>query len=70
MDTVICSDLPYSLVVYFMTLSKSPLLCSVLATGPEGRGFELRQDDVILRAIKIRSTPSCRMGSKAGVPMS
>jgi hypothetical protein len=39
---------------------------SVLTTGPKGCGFESGQDDGFLRAIKIRSTPSSRMGSKAG----
>jgi hypothetical protein len=39
---------------------------SVLATGPKGRGFEPGQGDGFLRAIKIRSTPSSQMGSKAG----
>jgi hypothetical protein len=50
-----------------------PLCChlggvvvSVLATGPKGRGFETGQGDGLLRAIKIRSTPPSRMGSKAG----
>jgi hypothetical protein len=43
---------------------------SVLATGPKGRGFEPGRGDVLLRAIKIRSTPSSRMGSKAGGTMS
>jgi hypothetical protein len=39
---------------------------SVLATGPKGCGFKPSQGDGFLRAIKIRSTPSSRMGSKAG----
>jgi hypothetical protein len=43
---------------------------SVLATGPKGVGFEPGQGDGFLRAIKIRGTPSSRMGSKAGGPMS
>jgi hypothetical protein len=47
------------------TLSVSRL-GGVLATGPKGRGFKPGQGDVFLRAIKIRSTPSSRMGSKAG----
>jgi hypothetical protein len=38
----------------------------VLATGPTGRGFKPGRDDGCLRAIKIRSTPSSRMGSKSG----
>jgi hypothetical protein len=42
------------------------VVVSVLATGPRGRGFEPGQGDGFLRAIKIRSTPSSRMGSKAG----
>jgi hypothetical protein len=44
----------------------SPWWCSVLVTGPKGCEFEPGQDDGFLRAIKIRSTPSSRMGSKAG----
>jgi hypothetical protein len=31
---------------------------SVLANGPNGRGFEPDKGDGFLRAIKIRSTPS------------
>jgi hypothetical protein len=42
------------------------VVVSVLATGPRGRGFEPGQSDGILRATKIRSTPSSRRGSKAG----
>jgi hypothetical protein len=39
---------------------------SMLITEPQGRGFEPGQGDEILRAIKIRSTPSSQMGSKGG----
>jgi hypothetical protein len=39
---------------------------SVLATGPNGSGFEPGLGGGFLRAIKIRSTSSSRMGSKAG----
>jgi hypothetical protein len=39
---------------------------SVLGTAPKGCGFEPGQGDGFLRVIKIRSTPSSRMGSKAG----
>jgi hypothetical protein len=42
------------------------IVVSVLATGPKGCGFEPGQGDGFLRTIKIRSTPSSRMGSKAG----
>jgi hypothetical protein len=42
------------------------LVVSVLATGPKGCGFEPGQGDEFLRAIKIRSISSSRMGSKAG----
>jgi hypothetical protein len=42
------------------------VVVSVLATGPKGCGFELGQGNGFLRAIKIRSTPSSRTGSKAG----
>jgi hypothetical protein len=38
---------------------------SVLTTGPTGSGFEPGQGDGFLRAVKIRSTPSSRMRSKA-----
>jgi hypothetical protein len=41
---------------------------SVLATGPMSREFKHGQGYGFLRAIKIRSTPSSRMGSKAGGP--
>jgi hypothetical protein len=43
---------------------------SVLATGPKGLGFRPGRGDGFLRAIKIRSTSSSRMGSEAGVLMS
>jgi hypothetical protein len=49
---------------------KSHIVVSVFATGPKGCGFEPGQGDGFLRAIKILSTPSFRMGSKAGGPMS
>jgi hypothetical protein len=39
---------------------------SVLATEPKCCGFKTRQRWWILRAIKIRSTLSSRLGSKAG----
>jgi hypothetical protein len=39
---------------------------SVLATGPNGCRFEPGQGDGFLRALKIHSTPSSWMGSKAG----
>jgi hypothetical protein len=42
------------------------LVVSVLATGPKGCGFEPGQGNGFLRVIKIRSTPSSRMGSRAG----
>jgi hypothetical protein len=42
------------------------VVVNMLATGPKGCGFEPGQGDGFLRAIKIRSTPSSRMGSKAG----
>jgi hypothetical protein len=42
------------------------VVVSVLTTGPKVCGFEPGQDDGFLRAIKIRSTPSSRMGSKVG----
>jgi hypothetical protein len=39
---------------------------SVLATGPRSCVFEPGQGDGFLGAIKIRSTPSSRVGSKGG----
>jgi hypothetical protein len=48
----------------------SGVVVIVLATGPKGCGFDSVQGYGFLRAITIRSTPSFRMGSKAGVPMS
>jgi hypothetical protein len=41
-------------------------MVSVLAIGPKVCGFILGQSDGFLKAIKIRSTPSFRMGSKPG----
>jgi hypothetical protein len=46
------------------------VVVTMLATGAKVRWFRPGQDHVFLRAIKIRSTPSSRMGSKAGGPMS
>jgi hypothetical protein len=43
-----------------------PVVVSVLPTGHKGFGFEPGQGDGFLRAIRIRSTPSSRMRSKAG----
>jgi hypothetical protein len=48
----------------------SGVVVSVLAIGPRVCGFESGQGDGFLRAIKIRSTSSFRIGSKAGCPMS
>jgi hypothetical protein len=45
-------------------------MVSVLATEPKCCGFEPGQGDGFLRTIKIRSTHSSRMGSKAEGPMS
>jgi hypothetical protein len=39
---------------------------SVLAAVRKGCGLKPGQGDAFLRAIKIRSTPSSRIGSKAG----
>jgi hypothetical protein len=39
---------------------------SVLVTGGKVREFEPGQGNGLLRAIKIRITPSSQMGSKAG----
>jgi hypothetical protein len=56
---------PAHLPIY-LTSHLGGVVVSVLATGPKGRGFEPSQGDGFLRAIQIRSTPSSRMGSKAG----
>jgi hypothetical protein len=42
------------------------VVVSVLATGPKGCGFKTRSRRWIFKGDKIRSTPSSRMGSKAG----
>jgi hypothetical protein len=42
------------------------VVVSVLATGAKGCELKPGQGDGVLRAIKIRSTPSSRMGSKVG----
>jgi hypothetical protein len=42
------------------------VVVSVLTTGPNGWRFEPGQGHGFLRAIKIRSTPSSQVGSKAG----
>jgi hypothetical protein len=42
------------------------VVVSLLVTGPKGRAFEPSQGGGFLWEIKIRSTPSCRIGSKAG----
>jgi hypothetical protein len=41
------------------------VVVGMLATRPKGCGLESGQGDGFLRATKIRSTPSSRMGSKA-----
>jgi hypothetical protein len=40
------------------------VVVSVLPTGLKGCGFEPGQGDGLLRVIKIRSTPSSRIGNK------
>jgi hypothetical protein len=45
------------------------VVVSVLSTGPKDCGFDPGQGDGFLRAIKIRGTPSFRMGSKTEGPM-
>jgi hypothetical protein len=59
----------------FIKTNTNPLLSrlrgvvvSVLATGPKGRGLILGRGDGILRAIKIRSTPSFGWEVKPGNP--
>jgi hypothetical protein len=54
-------------VVQSWSLSRlGGVVVSVLATGLKDYWFEPGQGDGFLRATKIRSTPSCRLGSKAG----
>jgi hypothetical protein len=48
------------------TGAKVGVKVSVLATGPKVCGFEPGQGDGFLRAIKIHSTSSSRIGSTAG----
>jgi hypothetical protein len=43
-------------------------MVNVLATGPEGHGFEPNQGSGFLRAIKVRSTPSFGWEVKPEVP--
>jgi hypothetical protein len=47
-------------------MSRLGVVVSVLVTGPKGCGSKPGQGNEFLRAIKIRSTSSSRMGSKAG----
>jgi hypothetical protein len=44
------------------------VVVSVLDTGPKGGGFKPGRDDLFLRAIKIRSTPSFVWEVKPEVP--
>jgi hypothetical protein len=44
------------------------VVVSVLATGSKGRGFKPGQDNGLLRAIKVHSTPSFRWEVKPEVP--
>jgi hypothetical protein len=54
-------------VVQSWSLSRlGGVLVSVLATGPKDYWFEPGQGEGFLRATKILSTPSSRMGSKVG----
>jgi hypothetical protein len=51
----------------YLTLRRlGGVVVSVLATGQKVEGSKPSQGDGFLRAIKIRSTPSSRMESKAG----
>jgi hypothetical protein len=44
------------------------IVVCVLATKPKGCGFEAGQGNGFLKAIKIRSTPSCEWKVKPEVP--
>jgi hypothetical protein len=59
----------YAALLHFSSLFGG-VIDSVLATGPKCCGFDSGQGDGFLKAMKIRSTPSFRMESKAGGPMS
>jgi hypothetical protein len=62
------SGIPYTvyILLYGEESRLGGVVVSVLATGPKVCGFQLGQGDGFLRTIKIRSTHSFRMGSKAG----
>jgi hypothetical protein len=53
---------------YLQTGRLGGVVVSVLATGPNGRGFEPSQGDGFLKALKIRSTPSFGREVKPEVP--
>jgi hypothetical protein len=52
--------------IYIYMSCLGGVVVSVLANGPKGCSFEPGQGNGFLRAIKIRSKPFSRMGSKAG----
>jgi hypothetical protein len=56
----------FNSVLTFVTSHLGGAVVSVFSTGPKGCGFEPGRGDGFLRVIKIRSTPSSRIGSKAG----
>jgi hypothetical protein len=54
-------------ILTYLSGRLSCVVVSVLATEFKGCSFDPGQGDGFLRVIKIRSTPSSRMGSKAGM---
>jgi hypothetical protein len=59
--------IPETYCTKFLYVSRlGGIVVSVPSTGPKGCGFEPCQGDAFLMAIKIRSTPVSRMGSKTG----
>jgi hypothetical protein len=57
-------------VIEYLVSTLCPQWCSVLATGPQGRGFKPGRGDIFSRAIKIRSTPFFAWEVKPEVPCS
>jgi hypothetical protein len=54
--------------VIFLKCRLGGVVVNVLATGPEGRGFEPYQNDRFLRVIEVFSTPSFGWEVKLEVP--
>jgi hypothetical protein len=65
-DEVVCCDRRRSMSITPFVSSLGGVVVSVFATGSKVLRVRTRPGDGFLREIKIRSTPSSRMGSKAG----